>query len=349
MCSTMSITRVLVVDHRHKAREAYRAAIKSIDSKFTVVTVPSGEEALLEFRAQIFNLLVTNFNLPGINGIELISKAKNRNPALKAVLVASAALEESKSALMKADADVIYYELAGFFGFLDSFKQCLALDVGDKQEHHSIDTEEPGEHLSECLDDLHRSLGSTTSVLLDRLGRIQAQIGEFPDSSIVLPLMAVYSANQRAGRFLSAEVPGCLQYFPGSDYDLLLAIVGSYYLLVAIIEPVTSGEDLGKRIALLSEGVHKLQHILMKIGIEVSPESQPIPDKVRETGELEEQEPFLDELFREVNKVVPESPDVDAFWDSITGVETASEPQNADVLSYDQALRLGLGPENETE
>ncbi len=344
----MAIFQILIVDHQRKTREDFRAAIKSLGSNFTVVTVPSGEEALLEIRTQVFDLLVSNVNLPGISGIELLAKAKNRNRDLKVILVVNGN-EEKNSKVAFADAEAIYHKRSGSTGFIDVVKQCLALDEGEYKDQVDILIQEPEENVSTCIEKLHQVLGSSTLVLLDHLGRIQAQVGEISDSSVVLPLMAVFSSSQRVGRFLKKSSPGSLQFFPGIEYDLLLSIVGSSYLLVAFNKPAVSGDEIGKILTALYEGASKLESILIKIGIELGPEAPSISEKGFEEAEPEDREPILDALFQNVEKMVPKTKDVDAFWDSITGGETASEPQNADGLSYDQAIQLGFGPEEDVE
>jgi hypothetical protein len=115
------------------------------------------------------------------------------------------------------------------------------------------------------------------------------------------------------------------------------------------MKPRVSGDEIGGIMTALYNGASKLEGILVRIGIDIDPEDRPVPEKVVGEEEPEEPEPVLDALFEDVKKIVPKTKDVDAFWDSATGGETASEPQNADVLSYDQAIQLGFGPEDDAE
>lgn len=346
----MPIFHILIVDYQRKTREELRSEVRSLGSNFTVVAVPSGEEALLEIRMQDYDVLVSNVKLPGINGIELLVKAKSRNPNLKVILVVNRE-GEVQPEIVAANADAVYHKKDGIGAFSIALRGCLGLDESTQDVATIVQEEndECEESVSACIEKLQQTLGSSALVLLDSLGRIQAQVGEIPDASVVLPLMAVFSSVQRLSRFLKKATPGNFQYFPGVDYDLLLAILGSAYLLVAFVPPSEAGDEIGGTMAALYQGATKIENVLLKIGIELEPESQPIPEKVFGEEEPEDHEPELEAIFKEIDKKVPKSKDVDAFWDAVAAGETPSEPRNADALSYDQALQLGFGPEEESE
>ena len=54
-----------------------------------VATATSGGEAVRLLEARSFNLLVTDFQMPGINGHELAKITKSRYPEMKIILISS--------------------------------------------------------------------------------------------------------------------------------------------------------------------------------------------------------------------------------------------------------------------
>jgi two-component system phosphate regulon response regulator PhoB len=76
--------RVLVVDDDRDIREVVGAMLDAVG--LSVDSVPSAEEALERMRAQPFDLVVLDWNLPGITGIELC-RLLRRDPALGRVPV----------------------------------------------------------------------------------------------------------------------------------------------------------------------------------------------------------------------------------------------------------------------
>ena len=71
--------RVLVVDDDRDIREVVGAMLDAVG--LTVDAVPSAEEALERLRAQTFDLVVLDWNLPGITGVELC-RLLRRDPVL---------------------------------------------------------------------------------------------------------------------------------------------------------------------------------------------------------------------------------------------------------------------------
>lgn len=55
----------------------------------------------------------------------------------------------------------------------------------------------------------------------------------------------------------------------------------------------------------------------------------------------------LEEIFSKVDKVQLSSEEVNAFWNTLAEAEQVSVSGNSELLSYEQAIRLGLSPEEE--
>ncbi|MGI5865227.1 MAG: response regulator [Myxococcales bacterium] len=70
--------KVLVVDDSKSTREFIAAAVEQLEG-FSVVESASGFEALKVLPRHRFDLIITDINMPDINGLELISFLK-KNP-----------------------------------------------------------------------------------------------------------------------------------------------------------------------------------------------------------------------------------------------------------------------------
>ena len=75
--------KILVVEDSKATRELIAATVEGIGS-IEVVTVTSGFEALKVLPRHRFSLIVTDINMPDINGLELINFVK-KNPHYKDV------------------------------------------------------------------------------------------------------------------------------------------------------------------------------------------------------------------------------------------------------------------------
>jgi two-component system phosphate regulon response regulator PhoB len=81
---TLSRPRVLIVDDDPLIREMVAAMLEAVG--LVVVTVESGEEALERVLADAFDLLVLDWNLPRMSGLDLC-RAIRREPSLEAMPV----------------------------------------------------------------------------------------------------------------------------------------------------------------------------------------------------------------------------------------------------------------------
>jgi two-component system, NtrC family, response regulator HydG len=94
--------RVLVVDDDAGVRYTLREILES--EGLTVDEAASGEDALARLDAQPAPLVITDLRMPGIDGMELLSKLGARAPAPKVVLITAHGSERQAVAAVKAGA-----------------------------------------------------------------------------------------------------------------------------------------------------------------------------------------------------------------------------------------------------
>ncbi len=81
----MSIDRVLVADDEPLARDFLAEALSA--HGLEVVTAPDGEEATRLFADGDFDLVLTDFRLPGLDGLSVLKEIRERSPGVPVVLV----------------------------------------------------------------------------------------------------------------------------------------------------------------------------------------------------------------------------------------------------------------------
>ncbi len=88
---------ILIVEDSATTRALIRAVIEEMGD-FTVVEAGSGFEALKLLPMQEFNLIITDVNMPDINGLELISFIKNnpRYSHIPLIIVSTERSEEDR-------------------------------------------------------------------------------------------------------------------------------------------------------------------------------------------------------------------------------------------------------------
>ena len=90
--------RVLVVEDSQTMREWIAAALEEIDRPLKVDLAASGFEALRLLPRQVYDLVVTDINMPDIHGLELISfiRSDARYQATPLVIVSTESSEEDR-------------------------------------------------------------------------------------------------------------------------------------------------------------------------------------------------------------------------------------------------------------
>src|SRR5512139_2270219 len=91
--------RILIVDDQRDVARILKSSLDILRRGYLVIEVPSGEEALLELQRKEFDVLVTDYRLPGMKGSELIERARKRTPNLKAIMITGTSLDEVRKDL----------------------------------------------------------------------------------------------------------------------------------------------------------------------------------------------------------------------------------------------------------
>ena len=94
---------VLVVDDEPVVRDVC-ARLLAREADLVVSLAEDAEEALSLLEAQRFDVLITDKNLPGMGGVELIAEARRMQPALEALMITGYSSSESVIAAFAAGA-----------------------------------------------------------------------------------------------------------------------------------------------------------------------------------------------------------------------------------------------------
>jgi CheY-like chemotaxis protein len=83
----MSINHVLIVDDEEAIRTLLQRCFKVARPSCRVVTATNGVEALAQLRRQPFDLAVVDYQMPGMNGLDLAQSARQLLPEMRLMLI----------------------------------------------------------------------------------------------------------------------------------------------------------------------------------------------------------------------------------------------------------------------
>jgi DNA-binding response OmpR family regulator len=326
------------------------STLNTLAHELEIIEAPSGEEALLEASRNKVDLLVSDYRLPGITGVELMHKIRARNPDVRVILVTGMTDRKARDEILNAGAMAVFDKPISLTDFLDAVERVLNLDRTIMPEEGEP---ESGQHqtLSNLLANFRQDVNAQAVYLLSDRGRVLACAGALKDSSmeasLFSALMAIYSAGLKVTRFMHQNELDNYHVFAGGDQDLLLIPVNpAYALLLAGNNLATIENVLGTVNAMLAVR-DEVKKALKQMGV------APIvsDDEEEEQSASKYSEPLtqtttseIEALLKSKKKITTD--ELEAYWNDAASKQ-GSVPTNPDVITYEQARQLGLAPGEE--
>lgn len=348
----MAVPSVLLVDDQRDIVRLLHSTLQTLGHELNIIDAPSGEEALLEASQHRIDLLIADYLLPGISGVELMHKVKARHPGLKTIFISGFHERKARSEMLNAGALAIFDKPIPMADFLDAVERSLGLVRTIFPPESGKEIEEHRQTLSELLINFRQRAKADAVFLISHRGRVLARAGDLYDGSmevsLLSALMAIYSASLKVSRFIHQDTLRNYHVFRGEDHDLILIPVDSSHALML------AGKDLARSDRILQTVKDMLavrtsvENVLQSLGVAFPPgpgaAESAIPEPEPLAPDLEEPEPEVDlEALLAAAQNKSRVQDVDAFWNEAVE-QTSNMPTNPDVISFDEARKLGLTP-----
>jgi two-component system response regulator (stage 0 sporulation protein F) len=348
---------VLIVDDQRDIIRLLSSTLQTLGHPIDIVDAPSGEEALLVAARRSVDLLIADYLLPGISGVELMRKVKARNPQMRVIFITGMTDRKARDEMLNSGALAIFDKPIPLADFLDAVERGLGLVRTIFPMETTGETEAHRQSLSEVLAGFRQKVKADAVFLINHRGRVLARAGDLYDSSmevsLLAALMGIYSAALKVSRIIHQEHADNFHVFRGGDHDLILIPVDNAHALLL------AGRGLAdsQRILQTVEGMlfvrGDLENILQSLGVaagETGTEAaahetetaEPVPPFVLKPAQAPAPEVDVDALLAAASKKKL-AQDADAFWEE--AVEKAGNiPINPDVITFAEAQKLGLKP-----
>lgn len=352
---------VLIVDDQRDILRLLRSTLETLkNAEVKIFESPSGEEALLASARHKIDLLISDYKLPGMSGVELMHKVRVRHPEAKVILISGVTERKVREELLNAGALAVFDKPIPMADFLDVVERGLGLvQTIFPAEKLDEKVEEPRTRLSDLLANFRQDIRAEAVFLLNDRGLVQARTGKLHDDSmevsLVSALMTIHSASLKVAQFNHQEKLDSYHIFSNGDHDLLfIPVTPMNALLVAgnnlaneerILDTVNSLLALRTQVdrSLKSMGVTGELRLSSEKG---APTAAPTAaskqaEKIAEAAPSPEMEALLKAAATKKEK----ANDMDDFWNQAAQVH-GSKPANSDVISLEEARKLGLIPED---
>jgi len=353
---------ILIVDDQRDILRLLHSTLDTLKkSEVKIFESPSGEEALLESSRHKIDLLVTDYKLPGMSGVELMHKVRTRHPEVKVIIITGMSDRKSRDEILSAGALAIFDKPIPLADFLDMVERGLDfVQTIFPPEKTNEKVVERHSRVSDLLANFRQDIKAEAVFLLNDRGLVQARTGKLHDPSLevslIATLMAIHSASLKVVRHNHQDSLDAYHVFSGGDHDLLfIPVTPLYALLVAgnglaneerILESVSGLLALRTQVekSLKSMGVTgELQQLPATDAKPAQPDTVPAPVRVPEKPPIAPPSPEMEALLKEASSKKAKPNDTDDFWNQ-AAQKHGNKPANSEVISLEEARKLGLIP-----
>lgn len=356
----MSTPCILLVDDQRDIVRLLHSTLQTLGHKMEIVDAPSGEEALLEASRRKIDLLVTDYLLPGISGVELMRKIKVRNPELKIIFISGMTDKKSRDDMLAAGGLAIFDKPIPLADFLDAVERGLGFVQTIFPPESNVEVVQR-QSLSDLLIGFRQKIKADAVFLISDRARVLARAGDLYDSSmevsLLSALMAIYAAGLKVTRAIRQERPENFHVFRGSDLDLILIPVDVSHALLLAGKGIANNDRILQTVEGMLFVRGDVEAVLRSLG--VAPEYQSAESAIPElepVGSAQEMVPMMtepasepepdvdvDALFASAANNKGKAQDLDAFWNDAVE-KVGNVPINRDVITFEEAQKLGFDP-----
>src|SRR6266508_3517136 len=266
---------ILLVDDQRDIVRLLHSTLQTLGHPMDLVDAPSGEEALLEASRRKVDLLVSDYLLPGISGVELMRKIKVRNPELKIIFISGITERKARTEMLNAGAIAIFDKPIPLADFLDAVERSLGLVRTIFPPETSKEAEEDRQTLSELLGGFRQKIKADAVFLISDRARVLARAGDLYDSSMEVSmlssLMSIYSASLKVSRFIRQEHLENYHVFHGEDHDLLLIPVNTTHALLLAGKGLAKPDRILKTVEAMLFVRGDVENVLQSLGVAPAP------------------------------------------------------------------------------
>ena len=339
---------ILLVDDQHDILRLLHSALDTLQKpELEILEASSGESALQIVGDRRVDLLVTDYNLPGINGMEMMHRTRAGQPDIRVILITGGSDRGVRDEMLNAGAVAVFSKPIPLGDFLYAVERGLGLTRTSPPVELDQKTETRHVRVSELLANFRQDIGADAVFLINNRGQVAQRAGDLRDSSmevsLISALTAAFSAGLKVAESNRQENLDQYAVFQGGDQDLILMPVDPTYLLLL------AGKNLSAQ-SPLAETVQAIKAVKEEIGkgLRHMGATGPLPKKRVKTGGLKKSAPDMDVLLSSTPTSGLNQEDLDAYWDA-AAAQHANKPMSKDVIPYDEARKMGLTPDKAEE
>lgn len=350
----MTAPKILIVDDQRDIVRLIHSTLDTLGHQLNIHEAPSGEEATLEASRGAIDLLITDYRLPGITGVELMEKIRARCPDVKTILITGMTDRKARDEMLRAGAKAIFDKPIPLGDFLDAVERCLGLRRTILPPEDDTASPAQKKTLANLLASYRQDMKCQAIFLLSERGRVLVRAGDLHDSSmevsLISALVGIYTTSLKIARLIEQDNAAGFHLFRGSKDDFIMVPINTVHSLLAVGKDLADREKLLETMDTLLVLQGDVKKVLKDMGVATVPletflaqqetSKEPAPKAEEKVSDDE-----LASLLKKPKKI--KTGELEEFWEE-AAEKRGPVPLGHDKLTYEQASKLGLTPEAET-
>jgi CheY-like chemotaxis protein len=325
---------VLIVDDEDGVLSVLKNSLRKLGEEYRVSTAAGGEAAMDLLIQRKFDLVVTDYKMAGMNGLELLEKIHSIRPETRVILMTAygSATVETEASRLQA------YKYLSKPLEIEAFRQIVIEAAGSLPAPSSgilVLSEKEYREVTRILDRLQGEVAARCILLADSEGRCIARAGNVDNidpSQIASLLGGSMNTLDEAGKTIDRNEEGVnLAYREGKHEDLYAVNVASF-LLVLVIDRGPFSSKLGSVWYSAQKAAGELREKFRTANYHTTDNT---------IGQDMEQA-----LYGELQKIFVENGPAGRFTSADKTQPSGGQPAHPALLTYEEAVESGILPES---
>jgi CheY-like chemotaxis protein len=254
---------ILIVDDEPKVRFFLKESLESLGSDYAVSPVASAEDALAALAHAPYDLVVTDLRMPGMNGLDLLSRVRHDRPLMPTILITAYGSDEVAAESRRLQTTRYFTKPFRIEDFLQAVQEALVDPV--PEPYLPAIPADKLERLVQRLQDLRFEAGAQGVLLADISGRLLAEVGS-DDGLEPAVLVEIVShsidSSLELVQHMREERASNLVYHEGVRFDLYSANIDQQLFIVLVFDRRQGLNRIGVVWLYTKRAIQELQSIL---------------------------------------------------------------------------------------